>query len=164
MLLTFGAIELGIGFSEKGGIESASRGGARKAATLTADPADFGAQVATAVNDALDSSAVPKITVLYVYLEPAGGTPPTINSPTDCQGATDCLYFLPDSSNPKHFSTTSPMSSQNFTQAPNGCGTGPDRVTVRVVGEFDFLTDLIGTGAVTLGGSTTLEFEPTANC
>src|SRR5262245_40331093 len=55
MLITFGGIELGIGFGQKGALESATRAGARKAATLTNDD-DMGAQTVAAVNAALDST------------------------------------------------------------------------------------------------------------
>ena len=155
MILTFGAIELGIGFSQKGGLESAARGGARKAATLTIvdDLAGtlIGVQTAQAVNDALDSSAVPQLTSLEVYRSDS--------DPDVC--SSNCIRFLPDSGNSKHFSLT-PSQGTWFggTANRNGCGVAPDRVTVRIKGEFLFLTNLIGDGGIPLTATTTLQFEP----
>ena len=72
MLLTFGAIEFGIGFSQKGGLESISRAGARTGATLAADatvnPGDnedasnsIGVETVRAINAALSSTAIPEM-------------------------------------------------------------------------------------------------------
>jgi hypothetical protein len=156
MILTFGAIEMGIGFSQKGGLESASRSGARKAATLT-DINDLpgtaiGIETAKAVNDGLDSTAIPQLTSLEVYRPDS--------DPDVC--ATNCIRFLPDSSDPKHFSLTPtgggtwPWGAANR----NGCGLTPDKVSVRIKGEFLFLTDMIGNGGIPLTATTTLQFEP----
>jgi hypothetical protein len=153
MVLTFGAIELGIGFSQKGALESAARSGARKASTLMDQPeAAFAAAVANSVNDALDSSAVPKLDELYVYKDGVG-------DPATC--ASECLKFLPDGSNPKHFATTYSGSWPATAADRSGCGATPDKVAVRVVGEFSFLSGLIGKGNVKLTAMTTLAFEPT---
>jgi TadE-like protein len=155
MVLTFGAIEMGIGFSQKGGLESASRGGARKAATLTAvdDVAGIaiGVQTTEAVNDALDSSAVPQLTSLEVYRS---------DSDPDVCGS-NCIRFLPDSGDPKHFSLT-PSTGTWFAGVANrnGCGLTPDKVSVRIKGQFLFLTDLIGNGGIPISATTTLQFEP----
>jgi hypothetical protein len=157
MVLTFGAIELGIGFSQKGALESAARGGARKASTATSDlEPNFAQEVANAVNGALDSSAIPKLDDLYVYKDIPGFDPTT-----QCGSAGAlCLHFDPDST--AHHFLTSYSGSWPDTQR-NGCGSSPDQVTVRVVGEFQFLSGLIGKGAVKLSATTTLAFEPT-NC
>jgi hypothetical protein len=157
MVLTFGALELGIGFSQKGALESAARGGARKASTATSDPEPmFAQEVANAVNSALDSSAVPKLDELDVYKDGVPGfTPSMCGSP----GAL-CLKFAPDATG-KHFLTT--YSGQWPDTQRMGCGSNPDQVTVRVVGEFQFLSGLIGKGSVKLTATTTLAFEPT-NC
>jgi hypothetical protein len=156
MVLTFGAIELGIGFSQKGALESAARGGARKASTATSElEPQFALDVVTAVNGALDSSAIPKLDELDVYKDASGFDPSTCGS----AGAL-CLKFLPDSSG-HHFLTS--YSGGWLDTQRNGCGSTPDGVTVRVVGEFQFLSGLIGKGSVKLTATTTLAFEPT-NC
>ena len=155
MVLTFGAIELGIGFSQKGALESAARSGARKASTATSElEPTFALDVVNAVNAALDSSAVPQLVELDVYKDGVG-----IDPSVSC--TSQCLKFLPDTINVHHFSTTYSgewLDTQRF-----GCGSNPDKVTVRVVGQFRFLSGLIGKGAVTLIATTTLAFEPT-NC
>ena len=153
MILTFGAIELGIGFSQKGALESAARGGARKAATITDEPeSSFATDVANGVNDALDSSAVPTLVELDVYKDGV--------SPAACGAVADCLKFAPAGGNPKHFSTSYVG---NFPAADrNGCGSSPDKVSVRIVGQFQFLSGLIGKGNITLTATTTLQFEPTS--
>jgi Flp pilus assembly protein TadG len=153
MILTFGCIEMGIGFSQKGAIESAARAGARKAATVTdeAEPG-FATDVVGAVNAALDSSAVPTLDKLEVFKDDTG---------TGSCSASDCLTFLPDSSSPGHFLTGYSGSFPDTDRS--GCGSTPDKVTVKITGEFAFLSGLIGTGTITLTATTTLQFEPT-NC
>jgi hypothetical protein len=163
MLLTFGAIEMGIGFSEKGGLESAARAGARKAATLTnvvdnVNNNDIGIEVANSVNAALDGSAIPPLDHLFVYKNSVS-SPVTVNAPGDC--STDCVMFTPDGSG-KHFDVGSATGSWPNSDR-NGCGTTPDLVTVKIIGHFTFLSGLIGTSPVTLTATTSLQFEPT-NC
>jgi hypothetical protein len=51
---------------------------------------------------------------------------------------------------------TFPMSSRN------GCGANPDRVSVKLLGEYDFLSGVIGT-SVNLNAQSTYQLEPT-NC
>jgi hypothetical protein len=157
MVLTFGAIELGIGFSQKGALESAARGGARKAATLTSEPEpQFSSDIVDAVNGALDSSAVPTLDQLTIYKD-TGVSPPA----TGCGALSDCETFSPGG-NPKHFDASTRAGLFPDTDR-QGCGATPDKVSVRVKGEFHFLSGLIGKGNVTLIATTTLTFEPT-NC
>jgi hypothetical protein len=162
MLLTFGGIELGIGFGQKGALEAATRAGARKASTLT-DAAGFpetgqeiGDETLPAVNAALDSSAVPTLEGLWIY---RSDTNPG-DTPGSCAGP-NCIAYVPDTANPKHFG--GPGSGTWFRSNRDACAPTPDRVSVKIKGKFNFLTGLVGSGSVTLRSTTTLQLEPT-NC
>jgi hypothetical protein len=162
MLLTFGAIELGIGFSQKGGIEAAARAGARKAATLTGAPDVLGApggndliaQTVDAVNAALDSSAIPELTALYIYDKVRSPDPHVC-------GGSACVKILPDAAKTTFDASTA--SGQFLLGERDACKPLPDRVTVRIEGSFHFLSGLVGSGTIGITGETTLQFEPT-NC
>jgi hypothetical protein len=172
MLLTFGAIELGIGFSQKGALESISRAGARKGSTLANDAstsavpghtADTGIGVlsAQAVISALQTTAVPELNRLVVYrIEGATGTS---HGPTSwgggCAGV-NCMVFnaTPDgkSFDPSPVSGTWPKSNRD------ACSVQADRIGVRIEGRFNFLTGLIGSGFINLSASSVLQLEPTS--
>ncbi len=158
MLLTFGGIELGIGFGQKGALESATRAGARTASTLT-DDAALGSKTVSAVNAALDSTAVPALNGLWIY---KSGEDPG-DAAGSCGAAAHCFAFTPTVADPKHFDGTTSFGPGWAVADRVGCGPTPDRVTVKIKGTFSFLTNLIGNGSVTLHSTTTLQFEPT-NC
>jgi len=158
MLLTFGGIELGIGFGQKGALESATRAGARIASTLT-DDVDLGPKTVVAVNAALDSTAVPQLDGLWIYksTEDPGDTPGS------CGGAGHCWAYTPSAGDPAHFDDSISFGPGWAVADRDGCGATPDRVTVKIKGTFSFLTNLIGNGTIDLHSTTTLQFEPT-NC
>jgi hypothetical protein len=161
MLLTFGGIEFGIGFGQKGALESSTRAGARRAATLTADP-DNAAQNSIAldtlpsVNAALDSTAVPKLVQLWIYKHNGAFDPEA----SGC--ASDCISFTPSPGDPGHFDAATANGSWPLVDR-NGCGINADRVSVKIKGQFEFLTGLVGSGVIDLRSTSTLQFEPT-NC
>lgn len=156
MLLTFGGIEYGIGFGQKGALESATRAGARKAATLTADP-DIALDTLPSVNAALDSTAVPELVRLWIYRRNGSFDPET----GGC--ATDCVTFTPTGGDPRHFDAATASGSWPLTSGRDGCSQNADRVSVKILGRFHFLTGLVGKGTIDLRSSSTLQFEPT-NC
>jgi hypothetical protein len=158
MLLTFGGIELGIGFGQKGALESATRAGARKASTLTADN-NLAADTVPAVNAALDSTAVPELRELFIYRK--GSAYDASGNIADC--STDCVWFAVKGGDPKHFDTSPSGGNWPATSGRDGCSGTPDRVSVKVHGRFHFLTGLIGSGFIDLVSTSTLQFEPT-NC
>jgi hypothetical protein len=163
MLLTFGAIEFGLGFSQKGGLESVARSGARKASTLsgvpdTASKHEIGDQTAAAVNGALGSTSLPaKMNWLYVYRVDSSG-----NQSGDANGCgpIDCMtYEYNPSASPPQFEYvdgTWPLADRD------SCSVTPDRVGVTVVGEFRFITGLFGPNGITLSPTSILQLEPTS--
>jgi hypothetical protein len=176
MLLTFGAIELGIGFSQKGALESISRAGARKGSTLANDTSDattsgiaghtaansIGVLSAQSVNAALATTAVPELNRLVVY-RVAGATGVSEGPATwggGCAGA-NCMIFNPAVGG-KTFDLSSVSGSWPKANR-DACSLQADRVGVRVEGRFNFLTGLIGSGNINLTASTVLQLEPT-NC
>jgi Flp pilus assembly protein TadG len=167
MLITFGGIEFGIGFSQKGALESAARAGARLGSTQTKDgstpsttPTLIGDNVLGAVNNALGTTAAPELTKLYVY---KAGT-----SLASCAASGTCIQYLP-TPDKKQFdaataSGTWPYLDAASTPTRHGCvplpGT-PDKISVQIEGDFAFLTGLVGNGKIHLTVSSTLQFEPT---
>ena len=176
MLLTFGAIEFGIGFSQKGGLESISRTGARTGATLAADatidPAvpsenpnnSIGVETVQAVNAALDSSSLPEMNRVVVYrIENLGGGATIDHGPASWGGAcgAHCMIFTFNNGT-KEFDLntggTWPVADRK------ACGTQPDRIGVRIEGKFNFLTHLIGSGSINMTAKSVVQLEPTADC
>jgi hypothetical protein len=161
LLLTFGAIELGLGFSQKGGLESVSRAGARKAATLAGVPDstlnnELGLQTADAVNAALGTTSLPaEMDNLYVYKVTADDVRSYDADTNVC--ADDCMSF------------TYNTDTNQFEYADGGwkrddreaCGEKPDRVGVTVVGKFHFLTNLVGVNPIKMAPTSILQLEPT---
>ncbi len=86
LLLTFGAIELGLGFSQKGTLEAAVRTGARTASARH-ERDDMPTLVADTVNSGLSGSSLGEVNELWVYKVPATGTLDT------CDDTTDCVLF-----------------------------------------------------------------------
>jgi hypothetical protein len=79
--------------------------------------------------------------------------------PGVCAAASDCLAFLPSGTG-QHFSTT-PSGGTWDTTDIQACSATPDRVSVKLQGDFHWLTNLIGHNTVRLTSITTLQFEPT---
>ena len=167
MLITFGGIEFGIGFSQKGALESASRAGARLGSSLTTDNNDpppatpqnlntaIGHDVVAAVNAALDTTAVPELTKVYIYRSDV-----TVNTDADCTGSNLCILYSQLKDNGKHFDETQPQGHWPVTSR-HGCGSTPDKITVKILGQFAFLTGFVGSGKIGLSVNSTLQFEPT---
>ena len=150
ILLTFGAIELGLGFNQKGVLESASRSGARIASTDAQQP-NVATDALGAVNTALKTGSAPDVTTLYVY------DPSVPGAPGGC--VTNCIQFNADATKKQFDPTPHGGGWPAATQLP--CNSPPTQVAVRVVGQFTFLSNLIGTGNITLTSTSTLNFEPT---
>jgi len=162
VMITFGAIEFGIGFGQKSGLESAGRAGARKAATLGTDfdnaaKTQLALDTLPAVNAALSSTSVPALVKVWIYKNNSGRVDPE----SSC--ATDCVSFTPSAGDPQHFSPLTANGSFPIADV-TPCGLDPDKVSVRIKGRFHFLTGLVGRGGVDLTSTATLQFEPTANC
>lgn len=175
MLLTFGAIEFGIGFSQKGGLESISRTGARTGATLAADATtdpligetpdnSIGVETVEAVNAALGSSSLPDMKRVVVYRIDNLGGGSTVDYGPAGWGApcgSYCMVFTFNNATKQFDLTTAgtwPIA------AREACGTQPDRIGVRIEGEFHFLTNLIGSGPIKLTAKSVVQLEPTADC
>lgn len=166
MLITFGGIEFGIGFSQKGALESSARSGARLGSTLTKDsstptniPTNIGDQVVGAVNNALDTTAVPELSKMYVYK--------TGTALANCAASGTCILYDKLKDNDKHFDETQPTGTWPYVDASStptrhGCATStPDKISVQIEGNFAFLTGIVGNGKIHLTVSSTLQFEPT---
>jgi Flp pilus assembly protein TadG len=174
MLLTFGAIEFGIGFSQKGGIESVSRAGARTGATLAVDGTvdvavgetannSIGVETVRAVNAALKSTSLPEMNRVVVYrIEGATGTD---YGPVTWGGACNsyCMAFTFDTG-AKVFKLTQAAGGNWPIADRKACGTKPDRIGVLIEGKFNFLTNLVGNGNIKIKGRSVLQLEPTADC
>jgi hypothetical protein len=169
MLLTFGCIEFGIGFSQKGGLESVARSGARIGATLTDDdnaaaggiyPAphtQIGIDTMSAVNDALGETSLPELNHLFVYkIDGSSGT--SSYSSGSCTSATTCMSFDYDGT---QFVYAGGSWDKTLRDA---CTSGQqDRIGVTIQGTFHFLTGLVGSGNIALNETSVLQLEPT-NC
>jgi len=180
MLLTFGAIEFGIGFSQKGALESVARAGARTGATLADDfntQADTGivgenanndifVDTVTAVNAALAGSSTPTLNRVYVFRIPHGGGPAT-DGPATWGGScssTFCMSFNYDAVT-KQFNPQ-PIGSGSWPKAQRSvCDTeNADKIGVRVEGTFKFLTNLFGGSTIKMKAVSILQLEPTSAC
>ena len=172
MILTFGCIEFGIGFSQKGGLESVVRSGARVGATLTAEnnpgpivingftfPPDteIGADTMTAVNNALGETSLPELNHLFVY-KIDGSTGTSSYSSGACTTSTSCMSFDYNGTEFVYAAGTWPDTGRD------ACTSGQqDRIGVTIQGTFHFLTGLVGTGNIALNETSVLQLEPT-NC
>jgi Flp pilus assembly protein TadG len=181
LLLVFGGIEFGIGFSQKGGLESVARAGARTAATLTnvdnANNNEIGILTLAAVNSALAQTSLPELKHLYVYridgdtgisdgsgenTKAGGDTGPDFG---DACGGPDCFKFDVDPGNPGQFDVTT-VGSHIWPRDPvklhrNACDLHADRVGVTIQGYFNFLSGLVGSGRIELNETAVLQLEPT---
>jgi hypothetical protein len=169
MLLTFGCIEYGIGFSQKGGLESVARSGARVGATLTDEDnlvaggiyprpnTRIGIDTMVAVNDALGETSLPELNHLFVYkIDGASGA--SSYSGGACTNVSSCLQFDYDGTQFKYASGRWPKTDRD------ACTSGKqDRIGVTIQGTFHFLTGLVGSGTIALNESSILQLEPT-NC
>ncbi len=164
LLLTFGAIEFGIGFSQKAGIEAIARSGAREGAAQSADP-NLPNDVATAVNNALGSSSLPDMQFLAVYRIPGDGSAPDLSEnggapgcSTNPNGFNDCaIYYFRNG----QFDATNPLGGwDNDPKVRVLCGPNPDRIGVKIYSRFHFLTNLVGTGDMELDAQSILQLEP----
>jgi hypothetical protein len=174
MLLTFGAIEFGIGFSQKGGIESVSRAGARTGATLAADATvdisvgetannSIGVETVRAVNAALKSTSLPEVHRVVVYR--IEGATTTDYGPANWGDACGsfCMAFNFDN-NAKQFDLNQAGGGNWPVAQRKPCGTKPDRVGVLIEGKFNFLTNLVGNGNIKIKARSVLQLEPTVDC
>jgi hypothetical protein len=173
LLLTFGCIEFGIGFNEKGGLESVARSGARVGATLTDEdnlapttltsgqvvPANtkIGTDTMDAVNSALAETSLPELNGLFVY-KIDGATGVSSYSGGACQNSTSCMSFDYVAGKFRWASGTWPKTDRD------ACTSGQqDRIGVTIRGTFKFLTGLVGSGNIGLDQTSVLQLEPT-NC
>jgi Flp pilus assembly protein TadG len=158
MLLTFGAIELGIGFSQKGALESIARSGGRTGATLAGD-AQLADKAVAAVNGALATTAVPELNQMYVYK--INGATGVSEGPAGWGGACagNCVRIP---FNGSQFDMTSASGAWPVA-ARDACSLNADRVGIQVDGKFEFLTNLVGSGKINLIARSVHQLEPT-NC
>lgn len=177
MIITFGGIEFGIGFSQQGGLQSVARAGARLAATetdadcipgaplcaATVPHTEIGVLTANAVNAALAQTSIPKLTDLYVYQVDSAGNAVGYSGafgPSSCSGS-DCIHF---SANAAHNSYDLSSIGGSWPKTDrDACSLNADRVGVTVQGQFQFLTGLVGSGNISLRETAVLQLEPT-NC
>ncbi len=161
LALTFGAIEFGLAYNQKGNMEAATRSGARIGATLfsvteNANNQQLAEDVLGPVNAALQNGSTPSLDTLYVYKAGVG-----INPRVDC--SLNCVSFPVDPNNHSQFLDAP---SGSWPQANRtGCGQNPDKITVQIDAHHDVLTGLIpGLGnTINLTSTSTLQFEPN-NC
>ena len=169
-MLTFGAIEFGIGFNQKANLEAGTRAGARIGATLVAAQdssapfTNLTDQVRDAVNASLKSGTEPTLEHLYVYKFVAGFDPQA-----NCTVANDCTQYDPLAGDPTQFgAAVGGTGWQGGTAHRNACPpppTPPDEIGVKIVAHYDFIAGffLPGGGTVTMTSTSTLQFEPN-NC
>ncbi len=172
LLVTFGAIEFGIGFSQKGGIEAIARSGARTGAAASNDNnaastpqypvpnTQLAVEVGQAVNSALATSTLPELNRLYVYKVSSTGVS---SGPDSGSCANDCVYFGYDpvqkkfdlSSAQGQWPYSGPLDSGNRIL----CGVNADRIAVLIQGRFDFFTGLFGS-SIPLQAKSVMQLEP----
>jgi hypothetical protein len=162
LALTFGAIEFGIAYNQKGNLEAATRAGARKGAVLfsvteNAQNTAMTDEVQTAVNAALADGTLPVLEGLYVYKAVPGFDP---KQPGDC--ALDCVYYQADA-NGSQFLAATPGAGWPSADR-NGCGATPDKISVKVISHHDTITKIIPVlpNTITISSISTLQFEPNA--
>ena len=169
MLVTFGAIEFGIGFTKKAGLEAIARSGARAGAAASADP-NLAVDVANAVNAALGSSSLPELEWMAVYRIPGDGSPPDESDngggpgcATNSSDFQDCAIFTFDNGK-KEFDTSKYMGGWDNAPAVRVLCPSPtqppDRIAVKIYGEFQYLTNMFGHGGVAMTSESILQLEP----
>ena len=178
LLLTFGAVEFGIGYSQKAGLETLARAGARRASPEQGvdNPGNtqIGDDARDAVNAAVGQTSNPDLKYMYVYRMHFVGTGlPYASSLVSgfgdgkCGGNPDCIEYRFDPAT-KQFGAAVPGTTWPaipLTSHRNACATAttnPDRVGVTVMGQFSFLSGLVGSGKVDMTATSILQIEPTA--
>ncbi len=183
ILLTFGAIDFGIGFNSKAGLDNAGRSGVRVGATKAAEnnplpvsgiPANtiIGWYAGSAVNSSLSQiEELPELQDLYVFRStassptgPATWSPSSVSSAAACTN--DCIHYKPTADG-KQFDLLSPVggtwpAGTNFSERL-ACQFNADRIGITIVAKYHFLTGLIGT-TVPLTSTNVAQLEPTTNC
>jgi Flp pilus assembly protein TadG len=185
ILLTFGAIDFGIGFNQKAGLDNAGRAGVRLAATDTfTDNAtntvtgsgtilahtQIGFDAASSVNAALSQiESKPALVHMYVFRSAYNGTtwaPASVTTPGAC--SSNCIMYNPQAANSGQFDLynttgTWPATAPLYPER-NACPpvVNTDRVGITIVASYRFLTGLIGT-TITLTSTSAAQLEPT-NC
>lgn len=162
LVLTFGAIEFGIAYNQKGNLEAATRAGARVGATIFSTPENppfnnqMAHQVFTAVNAALLDGTTPGLKHLYIYKY---GLP---NPDTNGCGI-DCVSYPVDPGNQNQF-LDNPGGGGWPLADRNGCGLTPDKISVEIVGEHSLITKMIPAipDQIDISSTSTLQFEPNA--
>jgi hypothetical protein len=159
ILLTFGAIEFGIGFRDSAAVAGSTRSGARIASAAPAQPA-FADNARLSVSDSLKDllHADPKFLVIYKANSATGN--PNGGSASDAYtGCTDCFRY---SWNAGTKTWDGPLNSDLWTvdeQKTDVCvGTLP-AVGVYVKATQSFITGLFG-GAKTFDHKTVMRLEP----
>jgi Flp pilus assembly protein TadG len=186
VLLTFGAIDFGIGFNQKAGLDSAGRAGVRLGATDTiADNAtatvtangtiaantQIGFDAGQAVNAAFSQvESKPQLINMYVFrstfnVGTGTWTPSSVTSAAQC--GTDCIQYSPRATDRTQFDLYNTGSvgtwpaGTNFSER-SACTLNADRVGITIIADYRFLTGLVGS-TVRLTSTSAAQLEPT-NC
>jgi len=191
VFLTFGAIDFGIGFNQKAGLDNAGRAGVRLGATDTTTdnasdtttaggviPANtqIGFDSGSAVNANLaQAEKTPELVNMFVFRSAYNGvtnswSPSSVTTSGAC--TSDCIKYSPRTSNGGQFnlyksgdglapSGTWPATAPLYADR-SACQVNADRIGITIVAKYHFLSGMIG-NTITLTSTSTAQLEPT-NC
>lgn len=152
ILLTFGAIEFGIGFRDSAAVAGATRSGARIASAMTGQT-DFANYTQLSVSDSLKDLLHADPISLTIYKADANGNP--LGSFDSC---TDCFTYTWNAGS----KTWSGPAGDPWTVAEQKsmvCGNTLPAVGVRVLAKQSFITGLFG-GGKNFDHKTVMRLEP----
>ena len=161
ILLTFGAIEFGIGFRDSAAVASSTRAGARIASALTAQPT-FETNSKLSVSDSLKDLLHATPQYLVVYKANANGDPNGGAVSNGYAGCVDCFRYQWDGAN-KVWSNN--LSADTWTAAEQqvaACANTLPSVGVYVKASQGFITGLFGANK-TFDHKTVMRLEPVSS-
>jgi Flp pilus assembly protein TadG len=161
ILLTFGAIEFGIGFRDSAAVASSTRSGARIASALTAQPS-FEANAKLSVSDSLKDLLHATPQVLVIYKDDANGNPNGGTVSNGYAGCVDCFRYTWDSANKVWSANVSSDTWTAIEQQTAACANTLPSVGVYVRATQGFITGLFGANK-TFDHKTVMRLEPVSS-
>jgi hypothetical protein len=156
-LLTFGAIEFGIGFRDSAAVSASTRGGARLASALTgAETETFAENTRLAVKDALNDLLTADPELLLIYRADENGNP--IGGIASC---TDCFRYDWEPNTREWINQSSGDTWSLDERTADVCAGTLPSVGVYVRAKQPFITGLFG-ASKTLTHKTAMRLEPPA--
>jgi Flp pilus assembly protein TadG len=161
ILLTFGAIEFGIGFRDSAAVASSTRSGARIASALTAQPS-FEANAKLSVSDSLKDLLHATPQVMVIYQANANGDPNAGTPGNGYAGCTNCFRYTWDAANKVWSSNLSGDTWTAAEQQTAACANTLPSVGVYVRASQSFITGLFG-ASKTFDHKTVMRLEPVSS-